>query len=143
MSDLSFFYSPTAIAGTVTTLLLIGIDLFIVLRNTLFANLTLPRWSRFLPLLALVLMVAQVAANITFNIIFVLMAVPIYVATLLIAGGAFVRGSVWTVRWLFKRNPPVAVAHFSLPRAILALACGALVLLGAFRLAQTYLYAGS
>jgi carboxyl-terminal processing protease len=140
---MNLFLSPTAIAATLTSFMLIATDLVSVLRSTVWANRQLPRWINFLPVLAVALMVAQVAANIAFNFAFVLMSVPIYLATLLIAGAALVRGSVWVIRWACKRTKAATSPRFSLPHASLAVLCAALALLGALRLVQTYAYAGS
>jgi carboxyl-terminal processing protease len=140
---MNLFLSPAAIAATLTSLILIGLDGLILLRSTVWATRKLPRWTRFLPALAFALMVAQIAANVAFNFAFVLMSAPIYLATLVIAGAALARGSVWVARWALKRTQPSALPRFSLPRAILAVLCAALVLLGGVRLAQTYAYATS
>jgi carboxyl-terminal processing protease len=140
---MNLFLSPAAIAATLTSLMLIGLDILIVLRATLWARRALPRWTSFLPVLAFALMVAQIAANMAFNFVFVIMSVPIYLATLVIGGAALVRGSVWLVRRALKRAQPAIRRCLSLPHVALAVLCAASVLLGTLRLAQTYAYAGS
>jgi carboxyl-terminal processing protease len=139
---MSLLLSPAAVAAALTSLVLIAVDLLIVLRHTIWATRKLPRWANFLSALAFALMVAQIVANMTFNFAFVIMSVPIYLATLAIGGGALVRGSVWLVRRALKRSQPAAPPR-RLPRLALAALCAALVLLGALRQAQTYAYAGS
>jgi hypothetical protein len=140
---MSLFLSPTALAATLTSFMLIAADLASVLRSTVWAKRPLPRWINFLPVLALALMVAQITANIAFNFAFVLMSVPIYLATLVLAGAALVRGSVWVIHSACKRTKVAAPPRFSLAQAILTVLCAALVLLGALRLVQTYAYASS
>src|SRR4051812_47890120 len=103
MSDLSFFLSPVAIAASLTTLMLVAVDMSIVLRDTVWATRTLPRGTSFLPVVACALMVAQIAANLAFNFAFVLMSVPLYLVTLLFAGVALVQGSGSLLRWARKR----------------------------------------
>jgi carboxyl-terminal processing protease len=135
--------SPAAIVAALTSLMLIAVDLSIALRSTVWARRRLPRWAIFLPVLAFALMVAQIAANMAFNPVFVIMSVPLYLATLLIAFGAIVGGSVWIVRRALKRTRPAAPPRLSLPKAALAIVCAALLLLGGVRLVQTYAFAGS
>src|SRR5262245_52986788 len=103
---MNLFLSPEAIAATFTSLILVGLGALIVLRSTMWATRPLPRWTRFLPALAFVLMLVQIAANMAFNFAFVLMSVPIYLATLLIAGTALVRGSIRVVKRALKRTQP-------------------------------------
>ncbi|HEY3232228.1 MAG TPA: S41 family peptidase [Roseiflexaceae bacterium] len=140
---MNIFLSPAAVAATVTSLLLIALDVFIMLPYTLWAKRPLPRWTRFLPALAFVMMVAQIAANMAFNFAFVIMSVPIYLATLVIVFSAIVAGSVWVVRRALKRSRPESLPRLSLPKVALSVVCAALLLLGGVRLAQTYAYAGS
>jgi carboxyl-terminal processing protease len=140
---MNIFLSPAAVAATLTSLLLIALDLFILLRHTLWAAHTLPRWTRFLPALAFVMVVAQIAANMAFNFAFVIMSLPIYLATLMIVFSSIVAGSVWLVRRALKRPRPQSLPRLSLPKVALSLVCTALLLLGGVRLAQTYAYAGS
>jgi carboxyl-terminal processing protease len=140
---MSIFLSPTAIAATLTSLLLIGLDAFIVLRSTVWATHTLPRWAILLPALAFVLMVAQIAANVAFNFAFVFMSVPLYLASLLISFGAIMDCSLWLVRRALKRTKPAAPPRLRLPKVALAVVCAALLALAGVRLAQTYTYAAS
>jgi carboxyl-terminal processing protease len=140
---MDLFLSTAAIAATLTSLMLVGMDTTIVLRETVWATRRLPRWTRLLPALAFVVMVVQIATNMAFNFAFVLMSVPIYLATLVILGAALVRGSVWMIRRALKRTRPDALPSLSVPRVALALVCAALLLLGSLRLGQTYAYAAS
>jgi carboxyl-terminal processing protease len=140
---MNLFLSPAAIAATLTSLILVGLDAWIVLLYTVWATRPLPGWARLLPALAFLLMVAQIAANMAFNFAFVLMSIPIYLATLAIAGAALVRGGVWMVRRALKRAQPAALPRLSLPKVALAVVCTVLLVLGALRLGQTYAYAGS
>ena len=133
--------SPAAIAAIATTLILIALDLVMVLRSTLLAGRSMPRWMAYLPAAALVAMVAQIAANLAFNPIFVFMSAPLYLATLVFVAGGILRGGVWLVRWTLKRNRPAATPRLSLPRAGLSVLCATLLLLGAVRWAQTYAFA--
>jgi carboxyl-terminal processing protease len=140
---MNLFLSPAAIAATLTSLILIGLNTLIVLRSTVWATRTLPRWTRFLPALAFVLMVAQIAANMEFNVVFVLMSVPLYLATLLIGCGAILDGGMWLARRALKRTQPAVLPRLRLPRVALALVCAALLVFGGARLAQTYAFAAS
>jgi carboxyl-terminal processing protease len=139
----NIFLSPAAITATLTSLMLIALDGLIVLRYTVWAKRSLPRWTKFLPALAFVMMVAQIAVNMAFNFAFVLMSVPLYLATLTIVFGAIVGGGVWLVRRAIKRTQPPALPRLSLPKATISVVCAVLLLFGGMRLAQTYAYAGS
>ena len=139
MNDYSYFLTPTVIAATLLSIALLAVDTAIVLRHTVWANRALPRWVGFLPALAFLLLVGHAIANIIFNPIFVLMSMPIYLATLLLVVAGIASGIAGLIRRRVKRPPPARRLY--LPSAALSLLCAALLLFGVFRLTQTYGFA--
>jgi carboxyl-terminal processing protease len=139
MNDYSYFLTPTVIAATLLSITLLAVDTAIVMRSTVWANRALPRWVAFLPALAFLLLVAHVIVNFTFNPIFVFMAIPIYLATLLLVIGSIAGGIAWFIRRLRKRPQPAPRLY--LPSAALALLCAVLLLFGVLRVTQTYGFA--
>jgi carboxyl-terminal processing protease len=118
------------ILATLVSLALIVVDLIIVLRYTVWAARTFPRWVDFLPLLALALIVASVFTATQATIFVIIVSAPLYLATLALFLATLVR--------LFRRtqNRQVPAARWRLPKAIGALACAGLVLLSTLRLAD-------
>ena len=127
------------IGATLLSIALVAVDTAIVLRHTMWADRALPRWVAFLPALAFLLLVAHAIANITFNPIFVLMSLPIYLATLLLVVAGIASAIAGLIRRGFKRPQPARRLY--LPSAALSLLCAALLLFGVLRLTQTYGFA--
>ena len=118
------------ILAALVSLALIVVDLFIVLRYTVWAARAFPRWVDFLPLLALALIIASVFTAMYATIYIIIVSALLYLASLVLF--------LTTLRRLFRRTQHrvVPAAHWRIPKAIGALVCAALVLLSTMRLAE-------
>ncbi|NTU85731.1 MAG: hypothetical protein HGA45_41455 [Chloroflexales bacterium] len=125
--------TPLLLFGAIGTLL-VTLNVFTVLRYTLLARHDLPRWADFVPALALVAMLAHANVGLGMDILMILLALPLYLATIVLFLATLVR--------VFQRRGDrrAPAARFRWLKAAGALVCAALVLLSAVRQTEMYGY---